>query len=125
MSEFRSIHHMPFPILDGFTAAESLSLSTDGPMDPQHLLLAHAHDRAATSSAQHAARIGKIKLKPAAIVRVMSTAIEKAVVRCGIVHRADFRQLGLTDAEIDKHFQEAFLLASQRQPALFLSSEAA
>lgn len=71
------------------------------------------------------ARIGKITLKPAAIVRIMATAIEKAVVRSGTVHRADFRQLGLKDVEIDRHFQEAFVQASQRQPALFLSGEAA
>lgn len=115
---------LPFPIFEGFTAAASLSLSTDGPIDPQLLALAHAHDRAAPPEPQQA-RIGKITLKPAAIVRIMSTAIEKAAVRCGAVHRADFRQLGLKDVEIDRHFQEAFLRAAQRQPSLFLDSEAA
>lgn len=114
----------PFPIFDGFTAAQSLSLSTDGPI-PSHLLdLAHAYDRSMPPVPQ-AARIGKITLKPAAVVRIMATAIEKAVVRCGTVHRLDFKQLGLKDAEIDRYFQEAFLQASQRRPGLFLESEAA
>lgn len=118
------MNNLPFPTFEGFTAAASLSLSTDGRIDPEHLALAHAHDAAQPRQAQ-AAKIGKITLKPAAIVRIMSTAIEKAVVRCGTVHRADFRQLGLRDAEIDRHFEEAFIRASQRQPGLFIGSEAA
>lgn len=116
--------HTPLPIFEGFGAAASLSLSTDGPLDPQLLALAHAYDRAQPPQPTPA-RIGKITLKPAAIIRIMSTAIEKAVVRCGTVHRADFRQLGLRDAEIDRHFEEAFIRASQRQPGLFIGSEAA
>lgn len=115
---------LPFPIFDGFTAAASLSLSTDGRIDPHLLDLAHAYDRAAPPAPQPA-RIGKVTLKPAAIVRIMTTAIEKAVVRCGTVHRADFQQLGLKEDEIDRHFQEAFLKASQSHPALFSCNEAA
>lgn len=112
---------LPFPVFDGFTAAASLSLSTDGHIDRQLLALAHAFDQAQPLPA----RIGKITLKPAAIVRIMATAIEKAVVRCGTVERTDFRQLGLKDAEIDQHYQAAFLQAAQRRPHLFHDSEAA
>jgi len=115
---------LPFPVFQGFTAVQSLSLSTDGRIDPRLLDLAHAHDRTAPPADQPA-RIGKITLKPAAIVRIMATAIERAVVRSGTVHRLDFKQLGLKDAEIDRHFQEAFLRASQRQPRLYVSGEAA
>lgn len=115
---------IPFPVFDGFSAAASLSLSTDGPIDQELLALAQAYDRARPLPAP-VTRIGKITLKPAAVVRIMATAIEKAAIRCGIVHRADFRQLGLTDAEIDRHYQEAFLKASLRHPGLFAEGEAA
>lgn len=113
---------LPFCVFDGFTAAASLGLSTDGSIDRRLLDLACAYDQAQRTD-RPPARIGKITLKPAAIVSIMATAIEKAVVRSGIVHRADFRQFGLKDAEIDQHYQEAFLKAAQRHPALFLDGE--
>lgn len=116
---------LPFPVFDGFSAAASLSLATDGPINPHHLDLAHAYDLAALKAAPRPARIGKITLKPAAIVAIMATAIEKAAIRSGMVHRADFRQLGLAEDEIDRHFREAFLRAAQRRPGLFSCSEAA
>lgn len=115
---------LPFPLFEGFTAAASLSLSTDGAIDPKHLALAHAHDMAQLASNPRRARIGKITLKPAAIVSIMATAIEKAAVRSGQVHRLDFKQLGLRDDEIDRHYQEAFLRASQRRPGLYASEAA-
>jgi hypothetical protein len=115
---------LPFPVFDGFTAAASLSLSTDGPIDPHHLALAHAYDLARVGTEPRRARIGKVTLKPSAIVSIMATVIEKAAVRSGTVHRLDFKQLGLRDDEIDRHFPEAFLRASQRRPGLY-SSEAA
>ena len=87
--------------------------------------MAYAHDMEMFRRALRHARIGKVTLKPTAIVSIMATAIEKAAVRSGTVYRADFRQLGLRDDEIDRHFQEAFLRASQRRPALFFCSEAA
>lgn len=115
---------LPFPVFDGFTAAASLSLATDGPIDPQLLRLAHEHDAAQPPQPQPA-RIGKVTLKPAAIVRIMSTAIEKAVVRSGSVHRLDFKQLGLTDAEIERYYHDAFIQASMRRPGFYLGGEAA
>lgn len=115
---------LPFPVFDGFTAAASLSLSTDGAIDPAHLALAHAHDRQQLASEPRRARIGKVKLKPAAIVSIMAAAIEKAAVRSGIVHRLDFKQLGLRDDEIDRHYAEAFMQASQRRPGLYTSEAA-
>lgn len=118
-------HHLPFPVFDGFSAEASLYLATDSRVDPQHLSMAYAYDLKAPRQAPCHARIGKVTLKPAAIVRIMAAAIEKAAVRSGTVYRADFRQLGLRDDEIDRHFQEAFLRASQRRPALFSCSEAA
>ncbi len=113
------MHHLPFPVFDGFTASASLSLSTDGPIDPHLSALAHAYDLARIGVEPVPARIGKVTLKPAAIVFIMTTVIEKAAVRSGQVHRADFRQLGLLDDEIDRHFQEAFRKASLRRPSLF------
>ena len=114
---------LPFPVFDGFTAAASLSLSTDGPIDRELLTLAHAYDRSQPPAPQPA-RIGNITLKPAAIIRIMASVIDKAAVRCGAVHRSDFHQVGLKDAEIDLHFREAFLRASLTRPSLY-SSEAA
>lgn len=116
---------LPFPIFDGFTATASLSLSTDGPIDRQHAALAHAYDLAAIKIAPRPAHIGKIRLKPAAIVSMMAVVIEKAAVRSGAVDRKDFLQIGLRESEIDEHYREAFVLASQRRPALFTQTEAA
>lgn len=124
MHDLRPISPLPFPVFDGFTASQSLSLSTDGPIDPRLSSLAFAFDRAAAKRAPRHGRIGKVTLKPNAIVRIMTTVIEKAVVRCGAVHRNDFLQVGLKDAEIDRHFQEAFLKVSQHHPSLFQSEAA-
>lgn len=115
---------LPFPVFQGFTAAASLSLSTDGAIDPARLALAHAYDVAQLASEPRRARIGKVTLKPSAIVSIMATVIEKAAVRSGTVHRLDFKQLGLRDDEIDRHFPEAFLRASQRCPNLYASEAA-
>lgn len=113
------MHHLPFPVFDGFTASASLSLSTDGPIDPHLSALAHAYDMARIGTAPTPARIGKVTLKPAAIVSIMAAAIEKAAVRSGTVHRADFLQLGLRNDEIERHYQEAFRRAAFRHPSLY------
>lgn len=112
-------HTLPFSLFNGFSAVASLSLATDGAVDLEHLALAHAYDAAQLTNAPRPARIGRVTLKPAAIVSIMAKVIEKATVRSGTVHRADFRQLGLREDEIDLHFRAAFVLAASRQPALF------
>lgn len=116
---------LPFPVFDGFTATASLSLSTDGPIDQQHMAMAHAYDLANLAIQSRHARIGKIRLKPSAIVSMMAVVIEKAAVRSGVVDRKDFLQIGLRESEIDQHYHDAFVLASQRRPALFSQTEAA
>lgn len=116
---------LPFPVFDGFTATASLSLSTDGPIDSRHLAMAHEYDLAAIATQPRHARIGKVRLKPDAIVSMMAVVIEKAAVRSGSVERKDFLQIGLRESEIDQHYHDAFVLASQRRPALFAQMEAA
>ena len=109
---------LPFDIFPGFSAAESLSLSTDGAIDAAHMALAEAHDMAAPHPRRPSARIARVTLKPEAVTANMATAIEKAALREQALTRAELLSLGLSAAEIDRHFSAALRRAMAARPGL-------
>lgn len=107
-----------FPIFPGFSALDSLSLSTDGPISPAQYAEARAHDAAHPLNPPPAARLGNIRLKPAEAAARMAVAIEQAACRSGLVTRDDFRLWGFTESEIDAHALPAYRQAVANRPAL-------
>lgn len=109
---------LPFPLIDGLSAEHSLSLSTDGALPPGHVEAARAWDSAHPLPGPFRVRLGAIRLKDEAIVRVIATAIEKVAMRGDALTRADLEGLGLAPAEIDRNFAEALRRAVLRHPVL-------
>lgn len=110
---------LPFEIFPGFSAVDSLSLSCDGPIPSAHWRLAHEHDRASLKLSRPTARLGRVTLKPEAVICIMTIIIGKAAARSGEVTKGDFLTHGLSGAEVDRHYAEAFRRAAIISPALF------
>jgi hypothetical protein len=110
---------LPFPLVAGFSARESLSLYSDGPLPSAWWRAAAAHD-AAHPPPRPAARIrtGSVALKAHAVIAIMATAMEKAAAREGRITRDELMTLGLTSAEVETHARAAFRLALTRTPGL-------
>jgi len=110
---------LSFPLIPGRSAMDSLSLSTDGRIEPRQWCEAMAFD---TTHPQPPAalrlRLGRITLKPRAVTAIIATAIVKAAGRAADLTRADLLALGLSGAEIDRHFGEGLKLALAREPRL-------
>jgi hypothetical protein len=111
------VQPLPFPVFQGFSAVSSLSLSSDGPIPAEHWHLAHAHD-AANRNAPRPLRLGKVTIKPAAILAIMVRIILKEAARKGTVMREDFLRYGLNPIDVDRHFAQALRHAGLLHPGL-------
>lgn len=90
-----------------------LSLSSDGRIPAEAWSRAAALDRAAMLQAPRfvVPRIGRVRLKPGAIVRIMACVIARAAPARAQVHLRDFEQAGISKVEAERHFNEALTLA--------------
>jgi hypothetical protein len=110
---------LPFPLIPGYGAMDSLSLWMDGATPAAWRDAAKHHD-ANHPPHRTAARVRLINLKPkaAAVIAIMATAMEKAAAREGCVTRDELLALGLSPKEVDAHARSAFRLACTRTPGL-------
>ena len=116
------MQQLPFAIFPGFSATASLSLSSDGPIEPRLWSLAHSYDQAhAATEPRASARvlIVRPRLKPHAIRAVIAAILLKAAERDEAVTRADLKSHGLRDIDIDSEFGDAYRLAAFPRPTLF------
>lgn len=107
-------------IFPGFSAEQSLSLSTDGPIDPALMAAARAYDRERDAKCERAAtvRVGRIVLKRRIAIALMAQEIGRIAVANGCVTSDDFKRLGLDAAQIEELSAEAYALAVLDRPGL-------
>lgn len=113
---------LPFPVFPGLSAATSLSLSADGPIEPRLWDLAHAHDQSHPLPRPRL-RLGRVTLKADRIVQIMVAIILDELARKGLVLREDFQRHGLKPIEYDRHFEDAMRRAAILCPGLVTGEE--
>lgn len=91
---------LSFPLIPGYSAAESLALSTDGPLDPALEMAARAHDAANPLPAPARVRLGNVRIDDAKALRLVSDCMVRALTLTGAVTEADLARTGLEPAQL-------------------------
>lgn len=117
---------LSFHVFPGLSAADSLSLSTDGPIPHEKWLEAFAHDRDHPLTLE-TVELRRVELKRSFGVRLLAFTMLRAIMARGLVEERDLAGLGLTAKQIAEWKQEAMALVLAGNPALaeFAFAEAA
>lgn len=115
-----------FPLFEGMTAADSLSLWSDGPIPASMWAEARQWDRA-NPLQMPAAKIVRVQMKRALGVKLLAFAIQQAITARCLVEARDLETLGLTARQIRDWKDEALahVLAAKPGLAEFVMQEAA
>ena len=110
---------LPFHLVDGRSAMDSLSLAHDGPIPEPFKAIARAWDaRHPLMRTDFSVRLGRCKLKRWQAIEVMAEEIVRQAGLKGSVEAADFLRLGFESPQIEALAATAFRYATARHPGL-------
>jgi len=108
---------LSFPLIAGFSAAASLSLSTDGHISSAQWAEAHAWDRAHPLTVETPA-IARVEIRKSYGIRLLAFHFRQALIARGLIEERDVANLGLTQKQIADWKPEALALVLSSNPRL-------